>query len=372
MPWFVVVREGAGANGQEGVGAEVKTAEGGGAGGGGDAGGVVGVAIGAAAVDDVGASAGVVAGVGSGVVVGGAGAYAGDGASAEVEITGIVAVGDVDKAGGVVRVAGGVGAVGAGVRVDDAVGGVVGIVVEIAVAVAGGGVAISGVGIEGAGGVDDVVGVALAVAAVGVGVVVVETRGRRGASNVGGVGLSVVRVEGVRKMLEGRTLRHIGAFRVAMKNGGMVVGWIWWREVRSRAGGLHEIEWGNGVNVEGREDGLVTVAVVAVADVSSAGHVAAGAVTVIMRWPVLGVDIVPAWVVYKLADIVDAGVECAVAVGAAVFAVTGVDVIVRYLVIDAVDGGVMVVGVVGVVLRWFVFDTVVGDVVIVAGNPRLF
>lgn len=118
--------------------------------------------------------------------------------------------------------------------------------------------------------------------------------------DVRGAGSSVVGAKGVRKMLSRKgALSRVGEIRVDLKNG---------RKAVSRAqrgdvgctGGLHEMEGVNGIEVRGREDGLVAVAVTAVVDVghNSAGRaVAAAAIADVARRAVLGIDDVAAWIV---------------------------------------------------------------------------
>ena len=74
--------------------------------------------------------------------------------------------------------------------------------------------------------------------------------------------------------------------------------------VRCRRGqgvALHEVE--NGLDGGGCGDGLIVVTVMAEVGVGSVGHVAiaGAAVTVITRCTVLGIEIIPTWVMHKLA-----------------------------------------------------------------------
>jgi len=120
-------------------------------------------------------------------------------------------------------VAGDAGSVDVGIAV--AVG-IAALVVIIAALVGVDGVgsgdeAVGVVGVEGAYSIDDAVAAAAAVCAVAV-----RTRGGLGVHEVGSGGSSEVGVEGVLLVFERKMLRLVGAFRVMMKNGGKVVGWV--------------------------------------------------------------------------------------------------------------------------------------------------
>ena len=123
---------------------------------------------------------------------------------------------------------------------------------------------------------------------------------------------------------------------------------------------MHEVDRGNGVSVGGHKNSLVMVVVVAVVGVGhdSIGRAVtagacAGSVAIVMRLAVLGVKIVPAWVIHELA----------VAAGAKVAGFVQV----------VVDTGVVVavVGAVSVVARWLVFDDTARVVEVVIGSLHL-
>jgi len=127
-----------------------------------------------------------------------------------------------------VAVAGsGVSVAGTGV---DSAGTAPGIAFAFAVAVA---IGISVVGVErahsrgGAGGIVGVEGTrSIGVdGVIAICTVAVETQGWPGVHEVGSASSSNIEVEGVLLVFKRKTLRLIGAFQVAMKNGRKVVGW---------------------------------------------------------------------------------------------------------------------------------------------------
>jgi len=81
---------------------------------------------------------------------------------------------------------------------------------------------------------------------------------------------------------------------------------------------------------------------------------AAGRAVVIvdMRWVILGIEAVPAWIVHKLAVVVGAEV-------------TGLAWVVVVVAVAAVVGDADIVA---VVVRWLAFGVVAGVVVVVVGN----
>jgi len=120
---------------------------------------------------------------------------------------------------------------------------------------------------------------------------------------------------------------------------------------------LHELE--DGLDVEGCGDGLVTVAVEAVVEVSGTGYVAAavvvaGKVVFIAQCAVLGIEAVATWVVHELGVIACTKLAVAVAAVAAV----AVSVVVVAAVIAAVVCGLA-------------FDVIAGVFVVVAGDSHL-
>ena len=139
-------------------------------------------------------------------------------------------------------------------------------------------------------------------------------------------------------------------------------------------------EFENGLDVEGCGDGLVAAAVEAVVDVSGSGHDAAavvvdGNIAVVARCAVLGIEVVPTWVVYAiaLANVEASRVGCAVVVVVVSGAGLAVTVAIGGVGVEGVGTGVLNnVGAIAVVACWLAFDAIVGVVVDVAGNLRLF
>jgi len=85
---------------------------------------------------------------------------------------------------------------------------------------------------------------------------------------------------------------------------------------------LHEFE--NGLGVEGCGNGLVAVAVADVVGVGGTEHVVAvAAAVVVARCTILGIDVVPTWIVHEiaLANVDASRVMCVLVVAAAVVVV---------------------------------------------------
>ena len=118
---------------------------------------------------------------------------------------------------------------------------------------------------------------------------------------------------------------------------------------------MHKVDEGDGVDIRCCEEGLVTVAVVTAVGIGSAGLIAdaaGGAVVIVdVHWVILGIEVVPAWIVHKLAFVVGAEV-------AGLARIVIVVAIAAAAIVDNTD----------VITRWLAFDTV--RVVVVAGDSH--